>query len=102
VPTTTPQIRSAGAATSSLLPSRASTWESFPAFRTIRSPASARVRYRWRWRRTAQWSGRRSLTGGLSLPAPELWSTGDDSVGKLSAISHPNYANSLNSAFRSS
>jgi len=34
----------------------------------------------------AQWLGGRSLAGRLSLPAPELWFTGDHFMGKLSAM----------------
>jgi len=38
----------------------------------------------------AQWLGCRCLADGLSSAAPDLWLTGDQFVGKLSAMGQPN------------
>jgi len=37
----------------------------------------------------AQWLGRRSVAGGLSLSTPDPWLTCDHFVGKVSAMSQP-------------
>jgi len=37
----------------------------------------------------AQWLGRRSVAGGLSLSTPDLWLTCDHLVGKASSMGQP-------------